>query len=90
MSEDASPLLFSISAAPTINSFGASKIRGSPLLANASDSTINFYRSATGGTMTATGGMTTGGTTMVRGSKATGGTMTATGGTMMMLHVEYD
>jgi hypothetical protein len=31
---------------PTINSFGASKIRGSPLLANAADSTINFFRSA--------------------------------------------
>ena len=46
MSEDASPLLFSISAAPTINSFGASKIRGSPLLANAADSTINFFSSA--------------------------------------------
>ncbi len=46
VSEDASPLLFSISAAPTINSFGASKIKGPPLLANAANSTINFSRSA--------------------------------------------
>ncbi len=46
VSEDASPLLFSISTAPTINSFGASKIKGPLLLANTADSTINFSRSA--------------------------------------------
>ena len=93
VSEDASPLLFSISAAPTINSFGASIIRGSPVLAKCSrlnnqllPFSCHVTTMAASDTMMATGSTTTGGTMTARGSMATGGTMTATDGTMTMRH----